>query len=236
MDIHDPRRSGHPVSLGIALNPSILTVAHLHRVGDLHQIGSPDIANLRCPTGAAGCAERRPREECSQIPALALGGGIVHRTIGDDVGREPRDFPVVGAGASTDIRPIHCEIESDTQRVDLPFKVVVPVAIWLQEEFEHVVEIKLRIVFQLGHPEVVLGDFGVEVESAFRPSEPRTQFLRAATVFWPQDIDEVGEPRDASPLWCVRALVHIRVAGKLKAQNRRRLRSHQVQVTRGADG
>ncbi len=236
MDIHDPRRSGHPVSLGIAFNPSILTVAYLHRVGDLHQIRPPDIANRRCPAGAAGCAERFPREECGQIPALALGGGIVHRTIGDDVGRKSRDFPVVVASASADVGPIHRQIESDTQRVDLPFKVVVPIAIGFEKELENVVKIELRVVFQLGHPEVVLGDFGVHVESAFRPAEPRTQFLRAATVFWPQDIDELGEPRDACPLRCFRALVHIWVAGKLKAQNCRRLRSHQVQVTRGADG
>mgnify|MGYP001809633039 CR=1 FL=1 len=140
MNVDNPRRRGDPVPLRGPLNVAILPIADFHRISDLHQIASPDIPSLRGTAISSRRPEAFPGKERIEIPTPALGRWVVHGAMSDEMSLQPRDFPGIVPGASAHVRAIHRQIERHPQGVDLPFKVVMPIAMGIQEKLEDIID------------------------------------------------------------------------------------------------
>ncbi len=236
MNVDNPRRRGDPVPLRSPFNVVILPIADVHRIGDFHQIASPDLPSLRGTPVSSRRPDTLPRKERIEIPTPALGRWIVHRAMSDEVSLQPRDLPGIVPGASAHVGAIHRQIESDPQGVDLPLKVVMSIAIRIQEKLEDIIDKQVTVVLVLSHPEVILGNLGVQRETALCPPQTGSQLGGATAMLRPQDIHKLGEPGSVPPFWGVRSQAQVWIAGEPKANDLGGKGSHQVQVTRGKRG
>lgn len=236
VNVDNPRRRGDPVPLRGPLNVVILPIADFHRIGDFHQVASPDLPELRGTAVSSWSPETLPRKERVEIPTPALGRWVVDRAMGHEMSLQPRDFPGIVPGASAHVRAIHRQVERDSQGVDLPFKVVMPIGIGIQEKLEDIVDKQVAVVLMLSHPEVILWNLGVEEETALCPPQTDSKLRRATAVLRTQDIHKLGEPRRVSPFRGIRSQAQVWIAGEPKANDLGGKGSHQVQVTRGKRG
>lgn len=236
VNVDNARRRGDPVPLRRPLNVVILPIADFHRIGDFHQIASPDLPQLRGTAVSSRSPETLPRKERVEIPPPALGRWIVHRAMSDEMSLQPRDFPGIVPGSSAHVRAIHCQIERDSQGVDFPFKVVMPIAIGIQEKLEDIIDKQVTVVLVLSHPEVILGNLCAQKETALCPPQTGSQLGGTTAMLRTQDVHKCGEPGSAPPFWGVQSQAQVWIAREPKANDLGGKGSHQVQVTRGKRG